>query len=187
MKEYVNKIKTYTTAFIYAICFCTSVVYAGGNPAIKVDGYNEIVVVQHESDERTGFLKILGTYGTVSPTTVELTDPGIFHAFSPLLATSRSKSSCTAVAIWRALDLKQNAQVLQAAVASNKGWTKHSGFTISNPINEIPQSEVQVDISDDGLVIGVCWTTYIISTGDVAVRKNYSIDGGETWSDPVTL
>lgn len=187
MKEYVNKIKTCATVFIYAICFCASVVYAGGSPEIKVDGYDEIVVVWHDTDVSTGFLKIFGSYGTASPITVELTDPGLFHAYSPLLATSHSNASFTAVAVWKAWDLLAGAQVLQAAVAGTSGWTMHSGFTVSNPINEIPQNEYNVDISDDGLIIGICWTTYIISTGDVVVRKNYSTDGGVTWSGPVTL
>ncbi len=188
MMGYLNKVKSSMVALIYGICLCTGAAYAAGSPTVKIDGYDQLVAAWHDTDTGTGFLKIIGSYGTSSPTTAILTDPSAVHAFSPVLATSHSNSaSTTAVAIWKAYDLFAGNQVIQVAVASTSGWTANSGTTVSDVLSEIPQNEYQVDISDDGSVIGITWSSYIISTGDVVVRKVYSTNGGFSWTSPVTL
>lgn len=187
--KYFQKVIKQAIALIYGIYCLVGVAYAvPGNPDVKVDGYNEVVSIWHQDHVTTGFLTVNGAYGTSSPTTTVITDPSSVHAFSPVLAASHSNTTATtAVAVWKAYDLTTGDYIIQAAVASTSGWTANSGVTLSDSVNEIPQDEYRVDISDDGSIIGVQWVTYLIATGDIAVRRVVSTDGGSTWSSPMTL
>jgi hypothetical protein len=187
---YVKEIRGIVFAFIFGLCLGTNVLCAtSGNPVVRVDGFDQIAIVWHETDTATGFLKIMATYGTGSTSSLNLTNPTLFHAFGPVLATSKAGllTPVNAVAAWKAYDLNTGAQVIQVGVCSAGSWTINSGITVSDPVNEIPQNEYDVTISGDCTIIGIIWTSYMIATGDVQIRHVYSVNAGTTWHGPFTL
>lgn len=189
MEMMVKNLKKMILALSFGAIFFIGEAHAACASHLKIDGYNQIITVWQEIDTIAQSLKIMGSYGNSNPKSVVLTDPFTIDASNPVLASSQSKSkkNVTAAVVWKALDLKTKKQMLQVAVATNDGWSTDSTITISDPDNEIPQNQYQIEVSENGLVIGVVWSSLIISEGKIVTRRVYSDDRGESWSKPTTL
>jgi len=182
MINHLKNVKTTISGLFFGICLFVFSYCGAQEIGIKVDGGNEMVAVWHIGDDISGLLTIRGSYGTASQTTVTITDPLLVHAYNPRLAVSREPSATIrAVSVWKSYVLLTGSFVIQLAEATNTGWAPGGIVTFSDS-NEIPGDDYKVDISADGTVITLLWSTYLIIENGYVFRLETSVNGGATWT-----
>jgi len=178
-----NKFKK-TIGLLFCGIYLFSFSYCGAQSlSTKVDGNNEMVSVWHKADPKTGLLTIVGSYGTLSPKTVTITNPLLVHAYNPVLATSRNVLSATqAVAVWRSYVLLSESFAIQTSLvfSNGSGWTPGDVTTFEDS-NELPAEDYKVDISGDGTVITILWSTHLAVPEIYKLRLETSTDSGASW------
>lgn len=157
-----------------------------GKSQIGIDGANKIVAVWESSGMQQANASIQGAYGPSTPDeAINITDPKLFSARRPLLATSSSVRATTkAAAVWMAKDLTTNHKVIQATTLNALGWNNQPATLSYNDGTEEPFNDYQINISADGKTIVVSWTAYFPSLMDTIACAAISKDGGLTWSKP---
>lgn len=182
-----QKISKKITNLFLSICLWTILIQASSLPSLKMDGANQMVEVWQEIDAKKEVWKIMGRYAQSSDP-VTLTNPQELQAIEPVLAVSAgSLASTRGAVVWKAFDLSNGQQMLQAATLTDSGWLTNSGVTISSILEEVPGNEYNISISDDGQIIVINWRSYMIGSDKAAYRCVKSTDGGINWTSPSTI
>ncbi len=172
---------------IFCVLFETKMVQAIPQALSSKICDKEIVCVWQEIDSELEVCKVLGSYGTDHPVTVDLSDSSKTVINLDLAVARTISNGATAAVVWKAIDLSTQREILQVAIAKTNGWSNRSAITISDPSVEIPQDHYHVSLSDDGMMIAISWNSFMIADKKNATRRIYSQDGGDTWSKALTL
>lgn len=180
-------------ALFLTVCFgltYENCIYGTENhPQIKFDSTGKIASVWLENDGFNNFIQ--GIY--CDPSTIssqvplEISNPGVFNATIPLLLRTAvgplDPSGATAIAIYLGFDSSDIPVILASRATASSGWNTNPEVISLEDGSESPNTDYQVEISDDGMTIVVSWSASL--PAGVVVRYAVSTDGGVSYSAPI--